>query len=144
MASKIFNAWCYRQLGDTGVTPINHKTDTIKCALVTSSYTFTKTHDFFDDITNEVVGTGYTAGGETLTVTVSQDDTDDEGVLDATDTSWAASSITARAAIIYKDTGTAGTSPLIAFVDFASDFTSTNGTFLITWAGEGILNLTVV
>lgn len=142
MASAIYNPWKYRQLGDTSVAPINHKTDTIKVALVTSSYTFSDEHDFFDDITNEVSGTGYTAGGATLTVTTSQDNTDNEGVLDATDTTWTTSTITARGAVIYKSTGTASTSPLIAFIDFAADKTSTNGTFQITWAAEGIINIT--
>lgn len=76
--------------------------DTIKVALCTSSYTpDIDAHSFFDDITNEVVGTGYTAGGETLgTKTTTQDNTDDEGVFDAADTTWSSSTITARYAII--------------------------------------------
>lgn len=46
---------------------IDLDTDTIKVALATSSYTPNKdTHNYFDDITNEVSGTGYTAGGATL------------------------------------------------------------------------------
>jgi hypothetical protein len=47
---------------------IDFESDTIKVALVTDSYTPDQdSHDFFDDVTNEVSGTGYTAGGETLT-----------------------------------------------------------------------------
>ena len=117
--------------------------DTIKVALAQSGYTpDIDTHDFFDDITNEVSGGNYTAGGATLAnQAVSQDNTDDEGVFDGDDVEWAASTITARYAIIYKSTGTASTSPLIAYIDFAADKSSDNGSFKITWDAEGILNL---
>jgi hypothetical protein len=68
-------------------------TDTIKVMLVTSSYTPNQdTHDFKDDVTNEVAGAGYAAGGATLAnETVTADNTDNEGVVDADDVSWAAS-----------------------------------------------------
>ena len=122
---------------------IDLDTDTIKVALVTSSYTPNiDTHVFFSDVTNEVTGTGYTAGGKTLTTpVVSADTTDDEGVFDADDTTWATSTITARGAVIYKSTGTSSTSPLIAYIDFGSDKISSAGNFTITWNAEGILNL---
>lgn len=43
---------------------VDFNSDAIKLALVTSAYTFDHdAHDYFNDITNEVVGTGYTAGG---------------------------------------------------------------------------------
>lgn len=143
MASAIYNRFKYQQLGDTGVTPTNLKTDTIKISLHTSSYTpDIDTHEFFDDVTNEVTGTGYTAGGNTLSVTTSQDNTNDKGVFDATDTSWTTATITARYAVIYKDTGTPSTSPLVCYLDFGSDFTSSGGTFLITFHADGIINIT--
>lgn len=143
MASIVYNNFKYRQLGDTGVTPINLKTDTIKLALLTSAYTPNDEHDFFDDVSaNEVAASGtYSAGGATLTVTTSQDNTDNEGVFDAADVSFTSATITARYAVVYKSTGTAGTSPLICLIDFGSDKTSSGGTFLITLASEGILNL---
>lgn len=122
---------------------IDLDTDTIKVALVTSSYTPDQdTHDFFDDVTNEVVGTGYTAGGASLAnKAVTADNTDNEGVFDADDVTWSTSTITARGAVIYKSTGTASTSALICYLDFGSDKTSTAGTFTISWNAEGILNL---
>lgn len=43
---------------------------TVKAMLLTASYTPSQTHDFRDDLTNEVTGTGYSAGGATVTVTV--------------------------------------------------------------------------
>jgi hypothetical protein len=121
---------------------IDLDTDTLKIALVTSSYTPDQdAHDNFDDVTNEVTGTGYTSGGATLTPSVSVDNTDNEGVFDAADVSWTTSTITARGAVIYKSTGTASTSKLICYLDFGSDKSTSNGTFAITFAAEGILNL---
>lgn len=122
---------------------IDLDTDTIKVALVTSSYTPDQdAHDFFDDVTNEVSGTGYTAGGASLAnKAVTADNTDNEGVFDADDVAWTTSTITARGAVIYKSTGTASTSALICYLDFGSDKISTAGTFTISWNAEGILNL---
>jgi len=122
---------------------IDLESDTIKVALVTSSYTPNiDTHENFDDITNEVSGTGYTAGGATLAnkaVTVDTDD--DEGMFDADDVTWASASIVARGAIVYKSTGVASTSQLIGYVDFTEDKTASGGDFVIEWNAEGILNL---
>ena len=123
---------------------IDLDTDTIKLALLTSSYTpSADNHDFYDDVSaNEIAATGtYSAGGGTLTVSLSQDNTDDEGVFDATDISFTSATISARYAVIYKSTGTPGTSPLICLIDFGSDQVSTASTFAITFAAEGILNL---
>ena len=117
---------------------------TIKVALCTSSYTPSQAnHDYFDDITNEVAnGNGYTTGGATLgtkTCAVASLVT----TFDAADTSWTASTITARYAIIYYASGTAATSLLIGYVDFGADQSSSNGTFQITWNASGIFTLTV-
>lgn len=122
---------------------IDLDTDTIKVALVTSSYTpDVDTHEDFADVTNEVTGTGYTAGGDTITnPAVTQDNTDDTGVFDGDDVSWPSSTITARGAVIYKDTGTAATSWLIAYLDFTTDESSSDGTFSIQWSADGILTL---
>jgi len=123
---------------------IDLDTDTIKVMLLTSTHANNAdTQEFIDDVSaNEVSGTGYTAGGATLAnKAVTQDNTDDEGVFDADDVSWAASTITARYAVIYKDTGTPATSPIIAIIDFGEDKVSSAGAFTITWAAEGILNL---
>jgi hypothetical protein len=117
--------------------------DTIKVALVTSGYApDADAHDYFDDITNEAAGTGYTAGGATLSgKSVTQDNTDDEGVFDADDVTWTGSTITARGAVLYKDTGAAATSPLICYIDFGADKSSDGADFTIQWNAEGILNL---
>lgn len=139
MADVIFNAFKRRIMDGS----IDLDTDTIKVALVTSAYTPDQdAHDFFDDVTNEVSGTGYSAGGATLAnKAVTADNTDNEGVFDADDASWSTSTITARAAVVYKSTGTASTSNLICYIDFGSDKISTAGTFTIAWNSEGIVNL---
>jgi hypothetical protein len=143
MASRVYGSFLLK--GYDSSTKINLASggDTLKVALVTSSYTPNfDTHDFFDDITSEVTGTGYTAGGATLgSQTCTLDTTDDELVFDGADTTWPSSTITARGAVIYKSTGVAGTSPLIAYIDFTTDRVSDGGTFQITWAAEGIINI---
>lgn len=124
----------------SGANVIDWDTDTIKVALTTSTYTpAPDTHAFFSDITNEVTGTGYSAGGATLaSPTLTIVGASNYVELDAADTSWASSTITARYAIIYKSTGTAATSPLIGYVDFGADVSTSAGTFQITWDATGI------
>jgi hypothetical protein len=126
---------------------IDLDTDTIKVVLVTSSYTPNiDTHTQYSHITNQVTGTGYTAGGATLAnKSVAVDTTNDRAKFDADDTTWTTASITARGAIIYKYVDNAGspddTSPLICYKDFGADVTSTNADFTIKWHADGILYL---
>lgn len=146
MASYCTNAFKGRLLGDTAQisTAINLATDTVKLMLLTASHTpDIDAEVFIDDVSaNECPASGsYSAGGATLTWVGSTDDTDDEGVGDATDVSLTTASLSARYAAIYKDTGTPSTSPIICVIDFGSTITSTAGTFAITFNAEGILNL---
>ena len=123
---------------------IDWEDDTIRCALTTSTYSPDKdTDEFFDDISNEVVGVGYTAKGETLTTAaVNVDTVNDEVQLDSDNVQWTVATITARRAVIYKDTGTPATSPLIGWVDFGTDETVTAGTFSITVDADGWFKIT--
>jgi len=113
----------------------------INVALLTSSHAFNADHNYWTSISaNEVAGTGYSAGGQALTTkTVTQDDTDDEGVFDADDTTWASSSITARFGVLYDNTVV--TKDMVCCFDFSSDQTSSRGNFTIQWATEGIVNI---
>lgn len=125
---------------------IDFDSDTIKVALCTSSYTPDQdAHDYFNDITNEVTGTGYSAGGATLgSKTVTYTSGTNTQAFDAADTQWASSTITARYAIIYDASpGSAATNPLIGYVDFGADVISTGGNFDIAWAAGGIFTVTV-
>lgn len=184
---------------------VDYLSDTLKVLLATSSYVPNlDTHEVKSDVTNEVTGTNYTAGGTTLaskTVTVTaanswatawatghayavgdivrpttgnghlfrcivagtshatteptwptvsgQTVVDNtvtwaeigRGVtqLDAADPSWASATISGiRYAVIYKDTGTGSTSPLLWLIDFGADQQVTNGTFSIVLAALGI------
>lgn len=106
--------------------------DTFKVALVTSTYSPDKdAHEFFDDITNEVSGTGYSAGGETVTGTLTLDTANDKLTLEFASTNWTSATITARGAVYYSSTGTASTSTLIAYNDFGSDVAVTLGTLAL-------------
>jgi hypothetical protein len=128
MASLIYNS----AIDDIVRGAIDADTDTFKALLVTSSYTPNKdTHDKRDDVTNEVVGTGYTAGGVTTACTVTKDTANDRVTLQFAAVSWASSTITARALVIYKSTGTSSTDNLVAYNDFGSDVSSTAGTFSV-------------
>lgn len=143
MASFVYNSAKKFLWDRSGGGGIDWDTDTIRCMLVTATYAASQDNDdYVNDVTNEVAGTGYTAGGAALAnLTVTQDNTNDLAMLDANDVTWAASTITARAAVLYKDTGTPATSPLIAYIDFGSNQTSTNGNFTIQWHANGIIRL---
>lgn len=112
--------------------------DVLKVALMTSSYTVDKDNNTFNN-TYEVVGAGYTADGATLAGSVaSQDDTLNNAKWDATDVEWAASTITARFAIIYNTTNA---DAIVCVFDFGADQISTNGLFAIRWNASGIMTL---
>lgn len=144
MASKLYGKFIQKAFNKE----IDWDTDTIKVALLTSSYTPDQdAHDYFDDVSAaEVTGsTGYTAGGNTLaSKTSTYDNATNVIVLDAADTTWSASTITARYAVVYDASGgSASTNPLIGYVDFGSNQSSSNGNFTITWDATGIVRVTV-
>lgn len=143
MASKMYGNFLLKALNKE----VDWDTDTIKVALVSSSYTPNQdSHDYWDDVSaNEVTGTGYTAGGATLgSKTATYDSGTNVVILDAADTVWASSTITARYAVIYDDAGaTAAQKVLVGYVDFGSDQSSTNGNFTVTWDATGIVRITV-
>lgn len=128
MASLNYNSMLFHALKGN----IDFDTDTFKAMLVTSAYTPDQdNHDFRNDVTNEVVGTGYTAGGAAVTATVTQDNANNRVEVAFSDPSWASATITARAAVIYKSRGGAASADeLVAYVDFGADIVSTGGTFL--------------
>lgn len=130
MASIIYNS----VLADEANGAVNFGSDSFKVMLVTSAYVENAdTHTKRSDITNEVSGTGYTAGGNAATVTVSAVDTGNDRVtITLGGTSWASSTITAAGAVYYKDRGGAATADeVVAYVDFGGDVVSSNGTFTL-------------
>ena len=133
------------QYGSTAARRVDWVGDTIKVALLTSSFSPNQdTQDFYDDISNEVSGTGYTAGGAALgSKSVNYDAATNTTSLRAGATSWSSATFTARYAVVYKDTGSGATSPLLGYVDFGGDETVSSGTFTITWdATDGVMKIT--
>ena len=102
-----------------------------KIALYTSSATLDATTTVYST-TNETSGTGYTAGGNTLTIgTAPKIDTSGTiAYLDFSDTTGSSSTITARGALIYKS---GGTNPAVAVLDFGADKSSSNSTFKVAF-----------
>lgn len=187
-----------------GNASIDWLSDTIKCMLCTSSYTPNLATDIYkSSITNEITGTGYTAGGATLgsatitnTVanswattaatstayvvndivkpsggnthlymcivagtsggsaptwpTVARQTVADGTVtwaeigssinaFDAADASWSSSTLTARYAVVYDSSPASdATRPLIGYLDFGSDVSSTASTFTVVWDSRGL------
>ena len=122
-----------------GQGEINWTTDTIKGMLVTDSYTVdTANHIYKSDVSGEASGTGYTAGGKAITnPTVTKDYSNNWSEYDADDLQWPNSTIDARGLILYKDTGDANTSPLIAYFDFGQTESSVDGIFTVHWSVDG-------
>jgi hypothetical protein len=129
MASLIYNS----AIDEMARGDIDFDTNTFKAMLVTSTYSPNKdTHDFRDDVTNEVTGTGYTAGGVTSTVTVTKDTANDRVTIQFGAVSWATSTITARGCVYYKSRGGASSADeIVAYNDFGSDVSSSGGTFSV-------------
>ena len=101
-------------------------TDVIKLALYTSAATLSAATTAYST-SDEVVGVGYTAGGNTLTgATVSLTGT--TAFVDFSDTTWTTATITARGALIYNSSKS---DKAIAVLDFGSDKTSTAGSFTV-------------
>jgi hypothetical protein len=122
---------------------IDCDTDTFYVMLVTSTYTADfDTHNRRDDVTNEVSGTGYTAGGQSVTVTVNAyDTTNNRQEITLGGGTWTTSTITARGAAYYKRRGGASTADeLVAFNDFGSDVVSAAGTFTLNASTLRIAN----
>jgi hypothetical protein len=104
---------------------------TFKIALYTSSATLdAATTDY--TTSNEVVGTGYTAGGIPLT-NIDPDSSGTTAFIDFTDATWTNATLTAAGALIYNSTtdGGTGTTNAVAVIDFGGDKTSTNGDFVV-------------
>jgi hypothetical protein len=132
------------QFSATAADRVDWVGDTIKVALCTSSYTPDQdAHQYFSSVSGEVSGAGYTAGGETLTSkSVTYDASTNTSALKAGQSVWSNATFTTRYAVIYKDTGTGSTSPLLGYVDFSGDEQVSSGTFTVTWdPTDGVLKI---
>jgi hypothetical protein len=119
--------------------------ETWKVCLLNATFAYvTGTHITYADLLasgKEVVGTGYTAAGQTVTKSAwgagsSYVDTTN-AMLDATDSSWATATFSAGFAAVYNTV----TGRIRAIYDFGGVKTVTTGTFTIQWSGNGLIKI---
>ena len=137
----VYNQFKLKQFNGDAIDLDN---DTIKVAIATSAYTVSQANDFFNDITNEVSGTNYTAGGTAISgVTLALDGNTVEWVHNDIDWTQSASGFAnGRTFVWYKDTGTPATSPLIMYMTEAADFGNVAGTLTLDGSSAtGVLNV---
>ena len=122
-----------------GTTTTTGTGNTFKIALYTSSATMSASTTAYAT-TNEVSGTGYTAAGNTLT-NVDPTTSGTTALTDFADSTWSSSTITARGALIYNSSTTAGSANrAVAILDFGADKTSTSGDFTIQFPAADASN----
>lgn len=124
MASALYDSYKVGIIDKTTAQP-DLTADDIKCALVTTTagYTFSAAHDFYDDITN-VQDTPVSLASKTST----------GGAFDAADTPFLTVSGTdIEALVLYYDTGTPATSPLVAYIDGFTAVTPNGGDITVVW-----------
>lgn len=124
---------------------INFATGSFKCLLHSSVPSEANLDAWVNrsDVTNEVSGTGYTAGGVAVTATVSAlDGTNNRIAITFSNLApgWTASTITAAAASIYVNSGSAATDKLVTMVDFGGSVSSVSGNFSVTFTTPLYIN----
>ena len=144
MAAGTFK-WFRHGLLHVASGDINWATDTVKVLLATSAYTPDQdAHEFRSSVTDEVTGTGYTAGGATLASKSLDHATTKVVRLIAADVALTGSTITgARTAVVYKVVGSAATDILLGYATVNADTASLSGTMTLNFDNtNGILTLT--
>lgn len=135
------------QFSGTAARRVDWANDTVKIALLKSAYTPDQdVHDFYDDVSaQEVTGTGYTAGGkELLEKAVSADAATNTVRLKAKTVEWKEVTVKYRYAVIYKDTGVAGTSPVLQYLDAGAEQNIASGVVKVEWdATDGAARIVV-
>ncbi len=115
---------------------IDWVTADIKIMLVNGYTQDIDAHSNIGDITGEITGDGYTAGGQALVnKSVARDDTNDLAKYDADDVVWTGT-LSATGAVIYLNGST-----LIAYIDFGELKESLNDNFIIQWHTNGVFTL---
>lgn len=133
MANSLYPKWKEQLLQFTANN--NLSAGTVKVALVTAGYTYTSSDQFYSSVSASVVGTPQILGTKTFT----------NGVFDAADVNFTAvTGSQVVSLVVYVDTGSAATSPLVAFIDTGVTnlpVTPNGGDIAITWNVSGIFSL---
>lgn len=101
-------------------------------------------HNYFDDLTDEVSGTNYTAGGDDIGLpsSITKDNVNDRVNVIWDDYTFVNITVAEiRYAVIYKDTGDPATSPVVAILDFGSNQAVAGTDFLVEFDAEGALRV---
>jgi hypothetical protein len=136
VANVVYNGFKYNALGTEG----SLSDYDINVALFSDSYTPDADDTTYTSISSdEASGTGYTAGGQTLS-SKSFDTSGTAYYFDAADVTWTSSTITARYAVLYiNDASSPGDDGLVCCIDFGSNRSSSSGAFTIEWSSSGII-----
>lgn len=133
MANALYPKWKEQLLQFT--TNNNLSAGTVKVALVTAGYTYASTDQFYSSVSASVVGTPQTIGSKTFT----------NGVFSGGNVTFTAvTGSQVVALVVYVDTGTTTTSPLVAYIDTSVTnlpVTPNGGDISITWNASGIFAL---
>lgn len=139
MATLAFNSY----FNDLHLGRVVVGASTIKALITTSAYVPSKdNHSTRANITNEVSGTGYTAGGVTVTATLSQDLANDRTTLTLGAIAINSTTVSGMRQVVYyvSNGGQASADYLIAVVDFGSDYSTSNQTINISATTVSITN----
>ena len=114
---------------------IDLENDTIRAVLIdTGTYTYNAAHNAYDDLSGVVGSESAAFTSKTLT----------DGTFDAADITFTAvTGNTVEAIVIFKDTGTASTDLLIAYIDSGTGLpvTPNGGDITVSWNASGIFSL---
>ena len=133
MANALYPKWKQALLEFTANNDLDGQT--VKVSLVTAGYTYSASDQYYSSVSASAIGTPQTLTNKTFT----------DGVFDADDVSFlSVSGAQVVALVIYIDTGSAATSPLVAFIDTGVTnlpVTPNGGDINITWNATGIFAL---
>ena len=134
MANALYPKWKQALLEFTTNNDLDGQT--VKVALIdTGTYTYNSANQFWSSASSASVGTPQTLGSKTFT----------NGTFDAADVTFTAvTGSSVEALILYIDTGSAATSPLVAYIDTSVTglpVTPNGGDITITWNASGIFTL---
>lgn len=130
MASVIYTS----VLRDIATGAVDCDTDTFYVMALGAAYSESKNHTKRSDLTNEVSGTGYTAGGNSVTVTVTLDTVNNRVDVSLGGTTWPSSTISGAQKFAYykRRGGAASADELVALIDNGSAVSTSSGTLTLT------------